>query len=784
CRPGWEGEFCDECKSHPGCKHGFCNGVPFTCECELNWGGILCDQDLNYCGRYPCQNGGTCENTAPDQYNCTCAEGFSGENCEIVEDPCAPGPCNNGGTCMEVDGGFQCTCAPGWEGNTCKTNTNECESSPCQNGGTCQDFVNGFNCNCTEGWSGSTCQEGIISDWFSFHSHEGRNCEENINDCESNPCRNDGECVDLIDGFRCICAVGYSGVQCETDIDLCNPNPCFNGAVCINTQSDYFCHCSDRWSGKNCSDSRPKCVNPPCQGEVKYEPSNICGKNGRCVSYFDGAFSCVCDPGYTGQFCHININECESNPCQNGGTCVDQIDGFLCVCDLGWEGQLCNIEINECFSSPCKNNGTCKDGLLDFKCECLLDWKGRTCSSKTSHCEKNTCLNGGTCYDLANSFVCHCTNEWRGSVCHIPIHRPCDSSPCLNGGTCVNSDDGATCICRDGFEGSKCETNIDDCEKKPCYNDGRCIDGINWRMCECQPGFKGPDCRVLASFQCSSSPCSYGAKCIDEIGGYRCVCPKGRFGKNCEKMDNIPPLPLNGATPDWCQWAGELKPHGSVWRHQCNSCHCSHGSVTCSTVWCGPENCLDSNDNSYPCDPRQVCIADPPELCISPPCQGYGECRGLEGGQLLSKDHPGSPDCEPNNSQLSNTCALLTLILDLETAPAGTHVHTVCAGLRAAWADRHAHAPSTPPVILFDSTSGALAAVTVALVILIIVAVLGLGYWHFKRRHLNQSPLEYPHNPSHLKYPDDPHVEKTNNENEEKLRRYHNPLRGPSLFWW
>jgi hypothetical protein len=76
--------------------------------------------DLNYCGTHePCQNGGTCENTAPDQYLCTCPEGFSGLNCEVVDNPCATTPCGNGGTCQETGGQYHCTCASGWTGSTC-----------------------------------------------------------------------------------------------------------------------------------------------------------------------------------------------------------------------------------------------------------------------------------------------------------------------------------------------------------------------------------------------------------------------------------------------------------------------------------------------------------------------------------------------------------------------------------------------------------------------------------------------------------------------------------------
>ncbi|CAB0012931.1 unnamed protein product, partial [Nesidiocoris tenuis] len=122
CRLGWRGELCGHCQPYPGCKHGYCNGSSWQCICDTNWGGILCDQDLNYCGTHePCENGGTCENTHPDQYLCRCPEGFSGLNCEVVDNPCVTAPCANGGMCILSGGQFACSCLPGWTGLTCLT---------------------------------------------------------------------------------------------------------------------------------------------------------------------------------------------------------------------------------------------------------------------------------------------------------------------------------------------------------------------------------------------------------------------------------------------------------------------------------------------------------------------------------------------------------------------------------------------------------------------------------------------------------------------------------------
>ena len=37
----------------------------------------------------------------------------------------------------------------------------------------------------------------------------------------------------------------------------------------------------------------------------------------------------------------------------------DLVDGYQCTCTPGWTGDRCRMEINECGPSPCENNATC-----------------------------------------------------------------------------------------------------------------------------------------------------------------------------------------------------------------------------------------------------------------------------------------------------------------------------------------------------------------------------------------------------------------------------------------
>jgi hypothetical protein len=85
----------------------------------------------------------------------------------------------------------------------------------------------------------------------------------------------------------------------------------------------------------------------------------LCG--GRTVCIDD---ECTCSAGYEGDAYNTNpgggctdIDNCDPNPCWNGGNCTDKVNDYTCECVPGYTDKDCGVNIDDCDPNPCYNSG-------------------------------------------------------------------------------------------------------------------------------------------------------------------------------------------------------------------------------------------------------------------------------------------------------------------------------------------------------------------------------------------------------------------------------------------
>lgn len=240
--------------------------------------------------------------------------------------------------------------------------------------------------------------------------------------------------------------------------------PCLNGGSCWNKK----CCCSPRFTGAhceinnvrsiNCQSNEMSCFNPnivlvnPCNSS-----SSLCSNNGVCVPFANNTdYFCSCFEGYTGKSCDTFINNCDSQPCVNNGTCISFLSSFYCKCSSGFTGHTCETRLSPCLSQPCVHGKCQTDSLESYTCKCDSGWS-----------------NSKTCNDDINE---------------------CSAKPsrCLNNSTCINEPGMFKCICLDGFTGETCENKINYCAFDACHrnNSIKCVNNytINNFVCVCKPG--------------------------------------------------------------------------------------------------------------------------------------------------------------------------------------------------------------------------------------------------------------------------------------------------------
>ena len=92
--------------------------------------------------------------------------------------------------------------------------------------------------------------------------------------------------------------------------------------------------------------------------------------------------------GFHGSRCEVNIDDCSSSLCVNGGKCVDGVNSYTCECPPEWSGKYCEVDVDECSGSQnqCLNGATCANEEGGYKCICVNGYEGENCENNVDDC--------------------------------------------------------------------------------------------------------------------------------------------------------------------------------------------------------------------------------------------------------------------------------------------------------------------------------------------------------------------------------------------------------------
>jgi len=414
----------------------------------------------------------------------------------------------------------------------------------------------------------------------------------------------------------------------------------------------------------------------------------------------------------------LGRNQCDKFPCLNQGWCKDLKDGFKCFCKPGWTGDNCGQNIDECLlegdKKVCDKHAVCTDTPGQYRCACPKGFYGQGYAPKdkvavpswmtkiyndnkdadpkkwdygckdVNDCAENPCMNGGTCinaFGVENGWSCECLTGsrskavlFKGKKCESDVNECKDPElphSCDKNADCVNmkgraadgTGDGYTCVCKDNWK-SEDPTGNDHhgvVERRHVTGDatGKKPDGTEY-VAGC---YDIDDCSKDNTLPCQNGgTCSEGLPgCWDDVAKksvecYSCKCVVGWSGTNCEEDEDECNDSMAGGEEQ--KTKTPLAPCNNVPSATCVNTAGSYG-CRCNLGWTGDGLvCVDANDCEFsPCSHGGTCV-DCGTLCFSCNCVvGWrGTTCGTDWNECLMGIHRCHDDATCVNSPGSYAC--------------------------------------------------------------------------------------------------------------------------------
>ncbi|CAH8829893.1 unnamed protein product [Trichobilharzia szidati] len=360
CNPGYEGDGYNECR---------------TTEVDL-------------CANIRCHQYARC-----DRGQCRCMDGYEGDGyseCrQATEDKCSQMRCHPDAQCTD---GY-CFCPSGYEGDgyyECRRKTEDpCVSVQCHANARCE---NGY-CHCNEGYEGdgyrecrrktndpckqvrchpkAQCEYGFCRCIYGYKGDGYWNCQPIKNapeECREEQCHQFARCFE----GRCRCLDGYEGDGYQVcnlipgaspSCGTCNGVPFKEIAQCVAGQ----CVCARGFIKVN-QGVCMECIQDNCHRDALCRPND----------QFNGAYSCHCKPGFTGD----GVSVCK--PESGGGTENYPPPSVDSTCGGG-----CRIRNAECdrYTGMCKcRSGYDGDGERSCYWNCKLCLPNAICDRENERC--------------------------------------------------------------------------------------------------------------------------------------------------------------------------------------------------------------------------------------------------------------------------------------------------------------------------------------------------------------------------------------------------------------